>query len=192
MEEKNNNSSSELSSAEAFALLLETACKDFENLQVLISGQLEVTAPDKKRKATRTLRAPARIQMALAKSFLFNAHRANRVCEKNKAALALDRTERKLFSSAMKPLAAVRDVNEHGYEGGDSVRPSMHRHEDGTLDETALNIGGPQRIPMGRLNLYDAYLALDRMRKLAGFNALVEKKNEGLSAVDPTVPRGAR
>ena len=45
---------------------------------------------------------------------------------------------------------------------------------------------------MSRLNLYDAYLALDRMRKLAGFNALVEKKNEGLSAVDPTVPRGAR
>jgi hypothetical protein len=42
--------------------------------------------------------------MALAKSFLFNANRANRVCLKNKASLAIDRDERERFLSATKPL----------------------------------------------------------------------------------------
>jgi hypothetical protein len=38
--------------------------------------------------------------MALAKSFVFNAHRANRICEKNKGALALDHLERLRFMKA--------------------------------------------------------------------------------------------
>jgi hypothetical protein len=146
------------STEEPFALMLETACEDFENLQDLVGGQLKVVAEQDKtttdgnearQNAFRALRAPARIQMALAKSFVFNSHRANRICQKNKAALALDRTERKLFLKATEPLKPVRDVNEHGFDGDGSVKPSMHHQEGGALDETALVIDGREKISMG-------------------------------------------
>jgi hypothetical protein len=85
----------DISAEEAFALTLETACEDFEILQGLIDGEIQVTAPktdeaipankDDHRKAHRALRAAPRIQMALAKSFLFNARRANRICTLNTA-----------------------------------------------------------------------------------------------------------
>jgi hypothetical protein len=111
--------------------------------------------------------------MALAKSFLFNAHRANRVCSLNKAALSLDRIERKKFLAATKPLEAIRHVNEHGFDGDNSsVKPRMHEQEGGEkLDETSLVINGRDKILMGPLNLYEAYLAVDRMRNIAGFKA---------------------
>jgi hypothetical protein len=67
----------------------------------------------KKSKTSRAI-ASARIQMALAKSFVFNAHRANRICHDNNAALALDRFERTRFMKAAGQLAVLRDVNEHG------------------------------------------------------------------------------
>ena len=124
----------------------------------------------------RAARAPFSVQMALAKSFVFNARRANRVCNLNKAALGIDRIERKQFLKATEPLTAVRDVNEHGFDGGGSVKPSMHSQEGGMLDETSLVVDSRQKILMGPLNLYNVYLAVDRMRKLAGFNALHEKK----------------
>ncbi len=44
------------------------------------------------------------------------------------------------------------------------------------LDETSLVVDSRHKILMGPLNLYNVYLAVDRMRKLAGFNALYEKK----------------
>ncbi len=111
--------------------------------------------------------------MALAKSFVFNAHRANRICEKNTAALALDRLERNRFLKATDHLAALRDVNEHGFDGGkDDVKPLMHFHpEGGWMDETALVASSREKILMGAINLYPVYLAVDRMRTLAGFNA---------------------
>jgi hypothetical protein len=175
----------EISAEEAFALMLETACEDFEIMQALIDGQIQVVTP-KSDEATpasnryhrryQAARTGPRMQMALAKSFVFNARRANRICTLNKGSLALDRLERTRFLKATQPLIAVRDVNEHGFDGNGSVRPSMHKQEGGTLDETALVIDGPQRILMGPLNLYNEYLAVDRMRKLAGFNALSKKK----------------
>jgi hypothetical protein len=159
----------EISAEEAFALVLETACEDFENLQDLVSGQFKIDVKD--HRDVRATRAGARIQMALAKSFVFNAHRANRICQKNKADLPLDRVDRKLFLSATKPMAAVRDVNEHGFDGDGSTKPSMHQQEGGGAgDETSLNTaGGPKKILMGPLNLYTAYLAVERIRKIAGF-----------------------
>jgi hypothetical protein len=73
------------------------------------------------------------------------------------------------------PLIAVRDVNEHGYDGDGSVRPSMHNHEGAILDETSLVIHGPEEILMGPLNLHAVYLATNRIRTLAGFSALYAK-----------------
>jgi hypothetical protein len=174
---------SHCSTDQAFALMLETACEDFENLQDLISGHLQVVASprnpaipsnqDDPRKAHRAVRASARIQMALAKSFVFNAHRANRICDDNKVALALDRFERTRFLKATDQLAVLRDVNEHGFDGGrDDVKPSMRFHpEGGWMDETGLVASSREKILMGAINLYPLYLAVDRMRTLAGFNA---------------------
>jgi hypothetical protein len=178
----------EISAEEAFALMLETACEDFEILQDLIDGEIQVAAPksDKAtpankhdyRKAHRASRAPSRIQMALAKSFVFNARRANRICNLNKASLALDRVERTRFLKATEPLTAVRDVNEHGFDGNNSKKPSLHSQEGGTLDETSMVITGRDKILMGPLNLHTAYLAVDRMRTIAGFRALSERKRK--------------
>ena len=143
----------EISAEEAFALMIETACEDFENLQDLVSGQFKIVVAEDPQGA-RAARAAPRIQMALAKSFVFNAHRANRICQKNKADLPLDRVERKLFLSATKPLAPVRDVNEHGFDGDGSTKPAMHPQEGGGAgDETSLITAGPQEILMGALNL---------------------------------------
>jgi hypothetical protein len=156
--------------AVAFALLLESACQEFETLQELLAGDLQVVAarPGAERSAIKSAGA---IRMALAKSFLFNANRANRVCLKNKASLAIDRDERERFLSATKPLVDVRDVNEHGYDGdrrSEKQRPSMHEQEGGFLDETSLIVASPIKILMGPLNLYDIYNAVARMRAIAG------------------------
>jgi hypothetical protein len=40
-------------------------------------------------------------------------------------------------------------VNEHGFDGDGSVKPSMHHQEGGALDETALVIDGREKISMG-------------------------------------------
>lgn len=104
--------------------------------------------------------------MALAKSFLFYANRANRICWKNKALLAVDRSERERFFKATEPLTSVRDVNEHGFDGdvrSTKHRPAMHVQESGGMgDETSLVIDGRDRILMGPLNLYSIYLAVER------------------------------
>lgn len=113
--------------------------------------------------------------MALAKSFLFYANRANRICSKNKAVLKINRDERERFLKSTEPLAAVRNVNEHGYDGdirSQKHKPSMHKHGGGTLDETSLAIFGRENILMGPLNLYPIYLAVKRMRQFAGLQAL--------------------
>jgi hypothetical protein len=173
---------SQCSVENGFALMLETACEDFENLQNLISGHLQVVTsprdpaipPNKgDPRQAAAIRASARIQMALAKSFVFNAHRANRICDDDKAALALDRFERNRFLKATSALAVLRDVNEHGFDGGkDDVKPSMRFHpEAGWMDETALAPAGREKTLMGAVNLYPVYLAVDRMRTLAGFKA---------------------
>jgi len=180
-----DEATAEITTAEAFALLLETACEDFELAQDLIAGRLRVTVTSDATKLStandremefRAMRASPRMQMALAKSFLFNARRANRVCNFNKGALDIERADRKQFLKETDPLTAVRDVNEHGFDGKNSIRPSMHEQEGAMLDETSMVIDGPTKILMGPLNLYTCYLAVDRMRRLAGFAALFRKK----------------
>jgi len=162
----------DLQPQQAFALLLETACSEFETLQALVSGQISLVGPEA---LSVPVRAKATIQMALAKSFLFNANRANRVCFKNKPRLSLDRQEREDFLRATKSLGDVRDVNEHGYDGdprSEKNRPSMHEQDGGFLDETSLVVLGPDKIFMGPLNLRDIFAAVARMRSVAGFSAL--------------------
>jgi hypothetical protein len=163
------------SPAEAFALLLETACQEFETLQALIREEIRFAEPSGPEGHIVVLRAGATIRMALAKSFLFNANRANRVCFKNKSQLSLDRKAREDFLRATKPLTDVRDVNEHGYDGdqrSQKNRPSMHEQDGGLLDETALVVFGPDKILMGPLNLLEIYTAVARMRSVAGFASL--------------------
>jgi hypothetical protein len=174
----------------AFALILETACEDFENLQDLIRGRLKVLATsedqnpavsfEKGRERVRRIRAPTCINMALAKSFVFNARRANRICTHNKAALPLDRLDRTRFLKATEPLIAVRDVNEHAFDSNRKITPQMHHHEGVLIDETSMVVTGPEKILMGPLNLYDVYLAVDRVRKLAGFAALTERRRQAI------------
>jgi hypothetical protein len=179
----------ETAPAEAFALHLEVAYQDFEIMQDLLAGHLQIVAPEQKkttvsgeedrRRAFRERKASGAIPMALAKSFVFNANRANRICLKNKAALALDREERESFLKATQPLRPVRDVNEHGFDGdkrSDKNKPSMHEQDGGVLDETSLVTNGPKSVLMGPLNLYEVYVAVDRMKSIAGFNALFMKK----------------
>lgn len=160
---------------EAFALQLETACNEFETLRALITNQFRMIDNQGEANSPEVSRAKGTIYMALAKSFLFSANRANRICQKNKAPLQLDRSEREAFLKATKPLIDVRDVNEHGFDGdrrSEHNRPSLHEHPDAFVDETGLVVDSPDRILMGPLNLHDVYTAVARMRSLAGFSSL--------------------
>ncbi|WP_439402902.1 hypothetical protein ACNJYA_11230 [Bradyrhizobium sp. DASA03068] len=164
-----------ITAREAFALFLETACTEFETLQALISGELRLIG----RAAPASPTAGPTIRMALAKSFLFNANRANRICIKNKSQLSFGREEREEFLRATRPLSDVRDVNEHGFDGdkrSEKNKPSMHEQDGGLLDETALVIAGPKNILMGPLNLQDIYIAVARARSIAGFSSLPHER----------------
>jgi hypothetical protein len=164
----------EISTATGFALMLETACEDFEILQRMIRHEIKLVSGN----GIEDRRAHPRIQMALAKSFVFHLVRAHRICEKGVGSLKLDRIERTRFLKATAAVVRVRDVNEHGFDakatGNKISKPSMHSHakESAILDETAMVVLGDQKILMGPLNLYDAYIPTDRMRKLAGFRSL--------------------
>jgi len=170
----------EISPEEAFALMLETACEDFEILQSLARRDIQVfpVRIAAQHQELRALRAPARIQMALAKSFVFNAVRARRICDTAAGHLKLDRFDRKRFLKATEPLIRIRDVIEHGCELNADSRPALHEHpQEGKVDETSLLLINSEMILMGPLNLYAAFVGVERMRKLAGFAALT-KKNE--------------
>lgn len=169
----------------AFALHIETACEDFEILQCLISGQLMIRpqVSEIMRSPTSDLnelrmaaRAPSRIQMALAKSFVFNVRRANRILEFNKHAISLDRPTRKHFLKVSDVLTSIRDINEHGYDGRRTdKKPSLHEHEGVSLDETSLFIQGLDKILMGPVNLAQIYPHIVTVRSNAGFSALCSK-----------------
>ena len=160
---------------EGFALMLETACEDFEILQLLISQKTRVVSDT----GDNNHRSAARIQMALAKSFVSHVIRARRICEKGAATLSISGDERKLFLKNTSGTLKVRDVIEHGFDPGNGPRgkksvPTLHHHTDihAIVDETALVILGTQKILMGAINLYDVFVSTDRMRKLAGFRSL--------------------
>jgi hypothetical protein len=153
-----------------FALMLETACEDFEIMQRLISGQLSMVS----QRPVGDVRASPRISMALAKSFVFHVVRARRICACSPGLLRVDRVERNRFAATTAKALGVRDVNEHGFEADAESRPSLHFHhaEDALLDETSMVTLAPNKILMGPVNLFDLYGPTDRMRKLAGFSAL--------------------
>lgn len=173
----------EVSTATGFALMLETACEDFEILQRMIRHEIKLVS-GMALKITGHLYA----LMALAKSFLFNLVRARCICERGAGSLTVDRTERLRFLKGAAAVVDIRDVNEHGFDAKAAVnvqrragssrikisKPSMHSRakESAILDETAMIVLGDQKILMGPLNLYDAYIPTDRMRKLAGFRSL--------------------
>ncbi len=151
-----------------FALMLETACEDFEILQRLIRQETTVVSSHQRDK----FRAAFRIQMALAKSFVFHAVRARRICEHGHGSLGIDRLERTRFLKGTEGLLQVRDVNEHGFDANASSKPSMHHQDGGSLDETSMVTDTENKILMGPLNLYDMYVPTARMRALAGFASL--------------------
>jgi hypothetical protein len=74
------------------ALMLETACDDFEVLQRLIRQEIKLVSGN----GVEDHRAASRAQMALAKSFVFHVA----ICEHGAASLRVERTERKLFSNS--------------------------------------------------------------------------------------------
>jgi len=160
----------------AFALMLETACEQFEVLQLIRRDEIRIVSdysPGDVRAKTKYLRAPPGcIQAALAKSFVANVIRARRICEHGASALQIDRIERRLFLHTTDALLRVRDVNEHGFDvkGDESSRSALHFHEHGGhVDETGLFIADAETILMGPLNLFDIYRCVARMRGLAGF-----------------------
>lgn len=166
-------SAPELQSAKRFALMLETACRDFESLTKFIRKDVQLIARDR----IDWIGVTAAAQMALAKSFIFHVVRSRRICEHEAPSLNVGREDRRRFLAGTSVVQKVRDVNEHGFDPpGDSKvsQPSMHFHSDidAALDETSLIILGHQKILMRPINLWAVYLPVDRMRQLAGFQSL--------------------
>ena len=78
----------------AFALMLETACEQFEFLQLIRRDEIRIVSdysPGDVRTKIKYLRASGCIQAALAKSFVANVIRARRICEHGASALQIDR-----------------------------------------------------------------------------------------------------
>lgn len=175
-------SHSDTSIAEGFALMLETACRDFEVFQRLIRQETKLIQSN----GTVDLSASASVNMALAKSFVFYVVRARRICEHCADSLHVDRAGRKSFLKATSGILSVRDVNEHGFDKpklGKNSKPSMHTHNDSSaiLDETSMVILNDQRILMGPLNLYDIYIPTNDMKMIAGFACLPHNLPDSVS-----------
>ncbi len=167
------NPAQEMPATMRFALMLESACSDFETLAKLIRKDIHLAASDR----FVEVRALATVRMALARSFVFHVVRSRRICEAEASNLKVTRENRKRFLAGTEAVLRVRDVNEHGFDPprpGKASRPTMHLHveRDVALDETSLNILGEQEILMGPLNLYAVYMPVDRMRQNAGFGSL--------------------
>jgi hypothetical protein len=155
--------------------MLETACEQFEVLQLLLKNEITVVSTDSAdmRKHIKFVRAPHCVTMALAKSFVANVIRARRICEHGSRHLAIERTVRRQFLSSTSGVQKVRDVNEHGFDIHDNKsRPMLHYNGGGFVDETGMYIGSAEEILMGPINLYDVYCSVARMRDLAGFASL--------------------
>ena len=162
----------QLAPTTAFALVLETACEQFETLQLLISSEIKLVAPPKEdiQKHILYLRADACIRMALAKSFVANVIRARRIIEHGQEYLTVEKYASRIFITKTASLLRVRDVNEHGYDIKDNKsQPAMHFRGNSWGDETSLLVEKSNEIFMGPVNLYSIYLSTKRMRELAGF-----------------------
>jgi hypothetical protein len=101
-----------MSTATGFALMLETACGDFEAMQRLIRRETQLVFSN----GQEDFGGRACAQMALAKSFVFHVVRARRICEHGAGSLKVDRSARKSFMQDTAGVVGVRDVNEHGFD----------------------------------------------------------------------------
>lgn len=158
------------------ALMLEIACEQYEMAANLIAGRMRVV--NVSASEIQGARAQSVIVMALAKEFIFNARRAERIIDQGKAHLQLDRVRRKQFLKKMKAIISVRDINEHGFDieglnGKPVKRPSLHFHggDQFALDDTAMIISNNE-IYIGPLKLSEIYSLVAEMRNLAGFSSL--------------------
>jgi hypothetical protein len=153
---------------QAFALMLEIACRSFETARRLLGRQLRIV----NERGAEDIRAGPDAAMALVQSFVFNTRRARRICEQGASLPHVPRDERTRFVHATATLVRVRDVNEHGFDAKKSTRPKLHEHDDGFVDETSLVLASPDKILMGPLNLLTVYTSVERMRQIAGFQRL--------------------
>ena len=169
---------------ERLAMLLESACNQFEVLLKLLSDKIVIL--DKSQSAHIFAGSLAKhvIEMALAKEFLFNARRVHRLVDQGKGPLGLDRKIRRNLMSTLKPIIGVRDANEHGFDekpmsGKPIPKPRPHYHFGGavSVDETSLMVIG-SKILMGPLDLRQIYNAVAILRNSAGYKSL---KNHGES-----------
>ncbi len=174
----------EISAASAFALMLETACQQFEVLLLMVQNKIQLSSAEQRIPPancvdaafaqSRISRPEGCIRMALAKSFVANTIRARRICEHGAEHLAVERLERRRFLKATEGVLQVRDVNEHGFDANvaSAAGPKMHYQHGGYTDETSMAIFGPDKILMGPLNLCNVYPSVARMRDRAGFSSL--------------------
>lgn len=170
------------STAGNFALMIDTACRDFEAFLAFARGDAWVQSKDEW-ESSKVMTAAT---MALAKSFAFNVIRAARICRHGASELPLTREERKELNRIGERVLPVRDVNEHGFDrhrkgGSDPVRPSLHLHEEfsAAVDETGLVTLDEHTVLMGSLNLRDVYNEVKPFQVKYGQHSLA----------DPRLPR---
>jgi hypothetical protein len=87
---------------QAFELLLETACSEFETLQAMLSGELKLVGSEL-HNSVQARHATSAIRMALAQSFVFNTFRAHRLCKHQAGALGLNRDEEGVYRGDRDP-----------------------------------------------------------------------------------------
>ena len=145
---------------ESLALELEAACENFEILQRIIRSEVQMISNT----GEKDLRAAFLCRMALARSFIYNTHRARRICivgKKHNKLLLNDHLLDK-FIEDTSPMALLRNSIEHGNDVDDGKRHnkasrSIHYHEDDDflsiiIDENSLFIKNENNILAGPLN----------------------------------------
>ena len=181
---KNGDGLGEPSGAEGFALWIETACSEFEVVHGLLNADIRVV-PSRERSigsstktngiAMRPLSLiEATVRKALLRSFVFSVRRASRILEERSSEIPVPRIKRTKFLNLTRELAAVRDVNEHGFDKNGKSRPTIHTLDGNrfALDETSSVIQGLDSIFMGPVNLAKIYPLVKEMQTLAGFRTL--------------------
>jgi hypothetical protein len=134
-----------------------SVCRNFEILQLLISGELALLDRTN-RQDTFALLNP--VLQSLAKSVLFDAVRAARILEHAPSHVDVDRAKRKAILRDVSPFIIVRDLNEHWLDPtGKRREPTVHHHPElgVAADEVSMVILGSDHIILGNVNLKDLY-----------------------------------
>lgn len=164
---------------EGLVMTVERACEEFEIIQEFQRGNMAIARKDQR----LDYRSTSAICAALARSFLFDARRIERICNGSKNFNIINRYLRKEVCGTLKPFISVRDVNEHGYDpnklDGDKNTPKMHVSVDGfgVLDETSFIFCGAEMVLMGPINMYDAYIIIKRLNKEVNYENMQKFDN---------------